>query len=147
MTKMEFAAKVAEQIDGGEVKVNECANGQKKVGIVVNDGSNIAPCVYIEEAYDRNQTVEDTVKEIKDFLGTLVKPKIDMSGIMDFEKAKENIRVALFNQVTTVPVSVSADAYGFDDLIICPYVRISDEATTKVTPSLIESWGDRKSVV
>lgn len=146
MTKREFANKVAEMVNGTVNEV-EKTNGIKKIGITIKEeGSNIAPCIYIDEMYDREMSVEEAVKKVKELYDySKINAPFDTDSITDFDKIKPMIRVRLYNNKTKAEVFKSAEEYGFDDLIICPYVLISNfndgVGTVGIKNNMLDMWG------
>lgn len=145
MTKEEYAQAIANMVNG-EVKAVEKGNGIIRIGVCFGEG-NIKPNVYIEDLYDNGVDIEEAVTEIKKRVAQaeIDAPKIDVNGILDFENAKNKLRVALYSQKTNVEVSISGEKWGFDDLIVCPYILVAqtdeDVASIKVTNDLLRSWG------
>ena len=64
MTKMEYANKVAELVNG-EVRMVEKANGVVLTGITSKDG-DVRPTVYIEDMYEKYdiEMAADNIKQI-----------------------------------------------------------------------------------
>lgn len=149
MTKMEFAQAVAERV-GGEAKEVTKTNGVKRIGVIVGDG-DIRPNVYIEEMYLKGMSIEDAAEEVKCIANANANPSIDLSGIMTYESVKEKLSLRLYNAKTPAEVCQSAEEYGFDDLILVPYVEVGRDKdgmmSVKVTNQLLESWGITKAKV
>ena len=119
MNKQEFASKVAELV-GGEVHEYEKAN--KLVGIVTGSG-DIRPSVYIDDYFENGMPVEETADEVKKILRQAFQmPDLDVEIMHDYDRMKEHLTARLYHKSTSADVSKSASEYGFDDLIIVPYL-------------------------
>ena len=146
MTKREYAEKIAELIDNAEVMEVEKPNGIKLIGISIKDGSNIVPNIYIDSMFDSKVSVKDAVEKVKT-LTENNKASFDMSMFEDYKKAKKMLRARVFNAKTNhVEVFKSASEYGYDDLIIAPYIsdiKLGNDqiGSAKVSKALAESWG------
>ena len=148
MTKREFVNHVANLVGGNVVEV-EKANGVIFTGIQMpakdnGDGNKIAPTIYLDEQYENGWSIDDAVayvfKADKENQVT-----VDLDFAYDFELAKPMLRVGMINKKSNVPCYISAEKFGFDDLIIYPYVELSTSeigvASLKVTSGLLENWG------
>lgn len=139
-TKREYAEVIAKKV-AGEVKEAEKANGVVKTGIIITDGTDIAPTFYIDEMYDNEVPANEAAGIIMEHLTNGDRPWFDISEIMEWDSAKEMLRIRLYNKKTTAPIKRSARSYGFSDLIMVPYIKFDDNASTKVTEVLAEEWG------
>ena len=137
MTKMEYANKVAELVNG-EVRMIEKANGVVLTGITSKDG-DVRPTVYIEDMYGKDD-VETAADKIRQIYETNITLPCDISFIQDYNKVKDKLVARLYNSKTKAEVFRSAAAYGFEDLIIVPYIQFSDNASAKVTRQLANTW-------
>lgn len=143
MSKMSivgYSRKVAKQVNG-EYKEIEKANGVKKHGIIIKTDTNVCPTVYVDELYADGVSVADCVKRIKKMLEEnvpVVVPEVDRFGDYD-GFIKERLRARLYNKKTNADVYVTAEPYGFDDLIIIPYIELGG-AGVRVTDSLLKAW-------
>lgn len=151
MTKMEYAQAVAKEIIGAKVTEVTKDNGVVQTGIVVEMG-NVSPTCYIDDQYENGMEVEEVVEGIRRQLAT-VSGNINVEWLDDWNKVKTHIRVKLMNKATNKHCEVyrSARSYGFDDLILVPYVGDiivgDDKGTVRVTNVMIESWGVTKRTV
>ena len=141
MTKREYAEEIARALDA-EVQEVEKANGVVLTGVIRKDGGAVNPCVYIDDFYEKNATLAEAVNEVKEQIENN-HPQFNTDFIKDFEQVKPKLMARLYNKATNVPISRSADKYGFDDLIITPVVNFTENgsATTKVNQSLLDMWG------
>lgn len=133
-------------IDGAEVKEIEKANGIKMVGIVIPvEGSNMAPTIYINQMKENGLTPAEAATEVLRIYDNSKESSVDVDFITDFEKVKSMLRARLYNEKTKADVYKSANEYGFDDLIIVPYINLgkigSTEGAVKVTSDLMATWG------
>lgn len=136
MTKMEFANKVAELVNG-EVNVVEKTNGVKFTGITLKEG-RIRPTVYIENYYETDD-VETAAEKIKGIFSENQNIPFNTDDISDYDKIKSKIVARLYNRKTKADVFRSAAPYGFEDLIIVPYIQLTDEASIKITRNLVDN--------
>ena len=141
---MNIANEVAEVIGNAEVKVVEKANGVSLVGIIVRDDeSNVAPTVYIDEMVEDGYTVNEIAEKVKRIAEEHKVPSMDIGVVTDWDFAKTHLRARLYNKSTSAEISKSAKEYGFDDLIIVPYLELGDifkDGAVKVTQSLFDEW-------
>ena len=148
MSVVGYGRKVAKQVNG-EYKEIEKANGVTKHGIIIKIGTNVCPTVYVDELYADGVSVADCVKHIKKMLEEnvpVVVPEVDQFGDYD-GFIKERLRARLYNKKTNAEVYVTAEPYGFDDLIIVPYVQLDDFASFKVSDALLKQWGKENDEV
>jgi len=139
-TKREYAEVIAKKV-AGEVKEVEKANGVIMTGIVVSDGTNIAPTFYIDDMYDRQVPANEAAGLIMEQIENEERPQFDVSAISSWDSVKGMLRIRLYNKKTNAPIKRSARSYGFGDLIMVPYIKFNDNASTKVTEALAEKWG------
>ena len=140
MTKFEFAQAIATAVNG-EAKEAEKTNGVKKTGICVGTG-NIRPNICIDEMYDEGLSVEEATKQVSEMAERYAVPdsEFDVNRVYDYRVAKDMLELRLYNNKTNAEVFQSAAKYGYDDLILVPYIRLSDEASIKVTNDLLDMW-------
>lgn len=151
MTKFEYAKAIAAIVDG-EVKEVDKANGIVKTGILKRVEGNIAPTIYIDDMYDDGISIEEAVAHVNkafesnDVQGFMTNNKNEsLDWVNDFDKVKSKLRARLYNKKTKAEVYRSAEAFGFDDLIIVPYIvdvlpMTDGLASIKVTRDLFNSW-------
>ena len=142
MTKKEFAEKVAE-IVGGKVTEVEKANGIVLLGIIVGEGEGIIrPTVYIDQMYEDGLDIESCASTIRDMAERSMIAMPDISRINDFNTVKGDIRLRLYSNTTHAEICKSASAYGFDDMILVPYLdNVIPNGSVKISASLMEVWG------
>lgn len=143
MTKIEYAQTIAEQIERTTVYTAEAKetvknNGILLTGVQINDGTGISPVYYIDQAYEKNMNVEETAREIIEFLNNAPTPAYDTEVIKSFETAKEFIQARLISQINDVS---NLPHKEFIDMYIIYTVNFSAEASTKITNQLMENWG------
>lgn len=143
MTKMEYAQAVAEQIKRTTVYTAEAKetvknNGILLTGVQINDGTGISPLYYIDQAYEKNMNVEETVREIIEFLNNAPTPVYDTEVIKSFETAKGLIQPRLISQVNDVSNFPHKE---FIDMYIIYTISFSAEASAKITNQIMEEWG------
>ena len=141
MTKKEYAEQIAKLV-GGKVTETTKTNGIVFTGIVIpNDLNNITPVIYIDGMYERNYSVEQAAEKVKEAYMENASIQVDISWLTDFEMVKPKLVARLYNAKTAAEVYISAEKYGFDDLIIIPYVTVNGSMSAKVTKALLDRWG------
>ena len=139
MTKMEYAKQVA-AIVNGEAKEIEKANGVIWTGIICGDG-NIRPTVYIDDIFETGKTPEEAAELILQRLSNVTDPGFTIPDMSNYKDVKPKLRLRLYNEKTSADIFRPADEYGFDDLILIPYVQIDQQAAAKVTRQMLDHWG------
>ena len=141
MTNMEYAKEVAALVNGTAKEV-EKANGVKLAGVTIRtEGSNISPCIYVDIMNEEGLTPEEAAEEVKRLTVKSQRENIDIDRINDFETIKPMLRARLYNEKTSAEVKRSAASYGFNDLIIVPYIEgIIENGSCKVTEALLNAW-------
>lgn len=150
MTKLQFATEVA-KIVGGEVRIVNKPNGVEKVGIVqeTDDAKVLRPTVYVDDMYDCGISINEAVEEVSNIFQTRTRYLDNLTfDIMDFDQVKEHVRIRLYHQgyLPDVDVFTSAESYGFEDLILVPYVEDIqvDEpfrGSVRINRSMTHHWG------
>lgn len=143
MTVRKYAEEIASMI-GDTVTVKEInkPNGIVKYGITKLSDERITPVCYVDDLFNDGVSVIEAASRIKEFLNTKAPTlEIEVGNVTDFEEIKSRLRARLYHQTTRAEVYRYATDYGFDDLIIIPYIQISPEASIKVTSDLLSSWG------
>lgn len=143
MTVREYAEGIALMI-GGTVTVKEInkPNGIVKYGITKLTDERITPVCYVDNLFNDGVGVIEAASKIKEFLDTKAPTfEIEVGNVTDFEETKSRLRARLYHQTTLAEVYRHATDYGFDDLIIIPYIQFNPEASIKVTSDLLSSWG------
>lgn len=146
MTKREYAQEIAEQINGKVVEV-EKANGIVQTGVTrQEEGSNISANVYIDKMYEDEMSIDEAAEAVDKILKENRMANIEITQFTDYEQVRPMLRARLYNNKTKAEVYKSAKGYGFDDLIIVPYINVKSTgfagiAGAKVTKTLLEQWG------
>jgi len=139
MTKKEYAQKVA-QIVNGEVKEVEKANGAILTGVILDNGSNLRPTVYIDSMMDEELTIDEAAEQVNRIARTHALESRNMDFILDYESIKPMLRARLYNKATTADVYKEA-GNGFDDLVIIPYIEgVIENGSCKVTAGMLTGW-------
>lgn len=138
-----IAHEVARMI-GGEVIITEKANGLKKHGVRMRyDGNNnVAPVVYVEDFPDL--PLDDLAEKIRQIITENTRESSDLGWISEWEQVKDKVVARLYNQKTTGEVIRSAKEYGFDGLVLIPYVDctgIMQGGSIKVMRQMVDLWG------
>lgn len=148
MTKREYAEAIAKVVDGKVEEIKK-ANGIVWTGIVVRkEDAKVSPTVYIDGYYDADIPVEVATEKVKETIEreyANIDQGVDVSFYADFEKVKPLLRAKLLNgEKNNAEVKRSAKKYGFDDLIIVPYCKVTVngiEGAITIKKEHIESWG------
>ena len=154
MTIKEYAEEVrklvGQLIPNATVTVMEIPknNGVIYTGVNVRaKGSNIAPTIYLDPQYESNVAPGDAAQSVLDIIAKekLSMQSVDMNFLMNFENAKEKLRAKLLNVSNKVDVFRSAKRYGFEDLIIVPYVMADGihgfpSGSITVNNQMLEIW-------
>lgn len=127
MTKMEFCQAVADMV-GGEVKEIEKSNGIKRIGVTAGQDA-IRPTIYVGDMYDNGYTVSKAVDEVNKIIAQPT-----------YRTIKGKLRLRLYSSNTKAEVYRFAEEYGFDDLILIPYIQLNDEMAINVTQNLLDMW-------
>lgn len=146
MTKREYAEAIASGVNGEVTEVSK-ANNVVMTGIQrAKEGSNIMPVIYIDDLYDEDYPIDEATEMVGRKLNEHAIDSVDIDFISDYDQIKDKLRARLYYNATPAEIARSAQEYGFDDLIIVPYidgiVQIGEgKGSVKVTTSLIEKWG------
>jgi len=149
MTKREYAEAIAELVNG-EVNEVEKANGVVMTAILPKGEMKMKPNMYIDTLYNDETPIEEAAETVKQAFEANSDQDFDPSEITDFTKARKYLRVRLYNKKTSAEVFISAARYGFDDLIIIPYLEFTmngSMAAVKVTEQLLNAWDKTKEQV
>lgn len=141
MTVVEFANEVASRIDGAKVNVVIKNNGVVKHGIVVKNETNISPTIYAEDYIDLG--IDEAVEKIKKIItNNQIRNEVEFDWVEDYEEVKKHLRARLVNAKKNT-FGISAEDYGYDDLLIIAYIDVSFmgiDGSIRVTDKLIERW-------
>lgn len=135
MNKREYAEQVARLVNG-EVKETEKPNGIVLTGVIRKDGE-ISPVFYVEQFIEEGKEPEEMADFVMNYKADF---SFDVNTITDYTDVKPMLRARLYNESTVAEVKRSASEYGFNDLIIIPYIEIADNASIKVTDALVNGW-------
>ena len=149
---LEFANEVAANIGNAEVREIEKANGVIYTGIVVRQDESVAATVYVDDMYEKGYSVPAAVAEVNNILKNSGEKHFDTERFMDYEGyVKANLRARLYNKATNAEVKRTAAFFGFEDLIIVPYVNVSmhdgTRGSVKVKKELLDAWNVSESEV
>lgn len=130
-------------------KVNK-NNGLVLTGLVILDnGSNIAPTIYLDEFFERYRAGElmaDLCREIIEFYqNNKVTDAFDIGNITEFAKAKSRVCYKLVNAEKNRELLREVPHVIFHDLAVVYYVLISVHgdsiATAVIREDLFKKWG------
>lgn len=151
MTIREYAIAVGDEVSERfetDVQVSifekEVPNG-KLTGLTVKEEDKlVAPTIYINDLYDKDVRIEEAAEKVISRYKSAPPMQADVNLIKDWNYAKEHLTARLYPGTMDMPVSISAEQFGFDDLIIVPYVDININKDNKgaaiVNSGLIEIW-------
>ena len=141
----EYAMQVAAIMNGTYREV-EKANGVICHGVMLDMG-NMSPVVYVDRFFAEGLTPDEAAERIREDIVDAPKIENPMEIITDYEQAGKMLRARLYNKATKAEVYRSAAEYGFEDLIIIPYIDLGNGAAAKVTKSLLDHWGQDADTV
>lgn len=142
MTIQEYAQTIAQSIEGATVNTMEKANGVILTAVTFpTDNASVKGNFYVDEYYKDGADIEDVIERVRS-LQRKQTPAFDLDFINHFEQVRPKLRARLYNMATRADVFRSAEEYGFDDLIIVPYVEdVCEDGAVKVTNDLVKLWG------
>ena len=122
------------------------------IGISPKGDMKVKPQVYIDEMYDCGLTVDKAAECVEEAFVEHANAgqDFDPNDVTDFDKMRPLLRARLYNEKTAAEVFESAKLFGFDDLIIVPYLEFKfngQDAGIKVNNSLLQKWGTDKETV
>lgn len=94
MTKLEYAEKIAKEVNG-EAKEVEKNNGVILTGIEVNTGSSMRPMIYIDDMYDQKLEVPEAVKQVRLIVKKCAKDDLDLSFLEVWDDVKPRLKARL----------------------------------------------------
>ncbi len=140
----EYAEKIASKIENASVKVVEKNNGCKLTGITIKkEGDNISPNIYIDGMYEEGKSIEEAVEYIKKTYEEYKLPNMDYNFLKNYEEIKPRLTAKLLNAEKNKYIGMNAKKFGFEDLIIVPYINVEDiisGAEIRVTEEIIKNW-------
>jgi len=128
-------------------------NDQKLDGLIIKtDGVNIAPTIYLNDYYKRLQEddeydLDDVLKSIsKLYLDNAVSSDFDMSKILDFNTARDNISCRIINAEYNERYLSDKPHETIEDLAVVYYVDLgSDEKgnimSAPITTKIMDLYG------
>ena len=139
--KMTVANEVAKKVNGVAKEV-EKANGYVATGIEIKlDDTNMRPLSYIDDMIELGLTADEIAEDVKEMAKKHKKPSLDMDLFDDMDFVKKHLRARLYNKATNAQVFRSAEEYGFEDLIIVPYLEnVVENGSVKVNQTLLDNW-------
>jgi len=146
MTIAQYVNAIATELNA-ESKTVEKANGVIRHGIVMKTETNCCPTIYVEEFYEADMSVKDAAKEVEK-IAKANTINVDVSRITDYEFVKPLLRARLYNKATKA--EVFRKAKDFDDLIIVPYIELSDigegrgSGSVRVSAALLNGYNVTK---
>lgn len=117
----DFIAQVAQELNA-EPTTQEKANGVFLHGVTIPTTDNMKAVIYLDEYFKDGTDIKDVVTSIKKVIEREKNTRINVNFMNDFEQVKPMLRARLYNEKTNAEISRSAKKYGFNDLIIVPYI-------------------------
>lgn len=132
-----------------ETMSKDLANGGKATGLGIRKkNAMIGAVLYLDNK--ESYTMEDAEKKAKEIVKNYrINAKVDdvidkAEKLKSWEYAKEHLTARLYNKTTKAEVFKSAAEYGFDDLIIVPYIEVkmgkAGDGVVKVTQHLLDTY-------
>ena len=146
MNIKEYANQIAMQITGAFVEEVEKANGVILTAVSFPTGStNCRANFYINDLYNNGVDVEEAIDRAREVISKERDRQIDVDFVSDFEQVRPRLRARLYNKATRAEVYRSAAEFGFEDLIIIPFIEDINigggMGAIKVTDALVKTWG------
>lgn len=143
MTKLEFATSVA-QIVGGEVKTVSKANGFSYNGILIHAESGVSPVINTDEMYDQGYDINKAVSTVSSLAESNMNTEL-LYNVTVWDQAKDHLQARLYHKDAFKKdvFTYSAYSYGFEDLVIVPFLVDlieGENASCKVTAEMISKW-------
>ncbi len=153
----EFKQAVADNIkdylpakyEESHVEVKEVIKNNNTVldGLVVTSpDSNVSPTIYLNhyyEQYKNGKDIDDVIGDIADvYIENAVDRRLDISGIIDFESAKEHIVPRIINAEENRELLADRPHQLMDDLAVTYHIQLNQEGTASiaVTDKLMEMY-------
>lgn len=145
MSVQEYAQKIADAISG-RVILKDSANGIVLTGVTKDMGTPTSPVVYVDDLYEKGAPVDEAVDIIQKVLKQREPLQVDPSVFLDYSQVSDKLSLRMLHKSTVADLSFSAKKYGFDDLILVPYIVIKEKDgdgiySTRVSRALLELWG------
>jgi hypothetical protein len=152
MELREYAERVKEEIAKRmpdfdiSISENYKANDQMLTGINIKQkDSIIAPCIYIDQCYhDGDTVIECSEKVIEIYNKSSLGFNVDLSQMLEYDKAKENVFVRVVNKERNKEFLSDVPHLDFGDLSIYFNVFIGKSedqiGSSKVNNNIINNW-------
>lgn len=119
-------------------------NGVERHGIVISDGSVMAPVIYVDGYLEQGMTLEEVaIKVIDDYKNAKeMQVPFSVDELCDFHAVKELICYKLINKLANAKMLENVPyAEITDDLAIVYFLDLGDNATITINNNIIEKWG------
>ena len=135
----------------GSVRVNDVRKNNNillRGMIVLRDGQNVSPTIYLNSFYEmlkEGMDLEVVVRKILElYVGSLSRSKVDMEFFKDFEQVKNQIVYRLINREKNKELLADIPHVDFLDLAICFYYSFwhpeIGEGAILIHNSHLEMW-------
>jgi hypothetical protein len=136
MTNKRYAEKIAEITGLPYFETKDEKN--KLYGVVIASGEKTTTVITTNGMHDEKIPVKEAAEIVKKKMSESI---LTVDLITSYETSKTHLQARLYNEKTDADIFMKADKYGFDDLIIVPYIKLKDNCYTRVTKKLAEAWG------
>ena len=149
MTITEYGNEIVTELSNRGIiaELSQRKKNQKDVtSISINPRANMAvPTIYIDEMYSLGATVRQAVEEILRIAEEHPARRVDelLPNMNDYEIVRPLLKARLYWNNVDADVKMSAKRYGFEDLIIVPYIEFDMGGHTgaiRVNKSLLRVW-------
>lgn len=118
-----------------EIRLITKSNRGQLHGLVIKEeSSNITPVIYLEDYFEKYQKegFESTIEYMLELYESCrIKEEVDIDFFLDFEKAKENLRLYLMNYERNRDFLEDVPYYRFLDLAVAPVLVLKRDGEEK----------------
>lgn len=140
---IEEFAKTLTIIVGGEIIESKQVNGVTAMCITKDCDSSLRPMVHVKPLYDDYINDKITMADAASYILRIFEAQAPIydTDIYDYSKIRRKIVARLYNQINDFDISVSAKDYGFDDLILVPYIEnVIKNGSIRVDSKFLSLW-------
>lgn len=154
LTMEQFVADVVADMEqrfpNAEVSTKEVTknNGRLLTALIINEGKNVTPTIYLNTYYEADMSVEDACDAIeKVYDKNKIDDDMDFGWVMDFDKVSSKIVFTLINAERNASLLAMTPHINYLDLAYIFKIMVKDmadndgTATITVTNNIAESWG------
>lgn len=104
--------------------------------VVTSPDSNVSPTIYLNDYYEQyksGKNIDDVTGDIADvYIENAVDRRLDISGIIDFESAKEHIVPRIINAEENRELLADRPHQLMDDLAVTYHIQLNQEGTASI---------------